>query len=276
MNADKKTQQNSVPLGVLSTGESVALDLGAPAHMAIQGMTRSGKTAGAYAFLASLASLAPRVRVHVIDPTTVLGRPLQDHPAGGRLALGTSDPHAPGEVVGALLEDMRERVAGLWDKKADKFTTWTKERPLEVLIVEELPGVVEWLEDDDKAEGRKPADRLAPRFIAGIRQLLAQGLKVGVVVVLLAQRFDAALITGAARSNIGVRVCLRVDDLDAVRMLFPGVESEDAQRLALSRPGRGLITTPHHRAELVALHHLNYAGYLHRLGAHDSTIQATS
>lgn len=258
------SKNNRVPLGVLATGETVSLDLSSPSHVAIQGMTRSGKSASAYALIASL--VARGAVVDVVDPTSVLGAPLVASGAASASCLGTGEPEQAVSVVEGLLELMRERVAGLWADRVDKRTVWTDDYPLRVLVVEELPGVVEWLQDNDAAEGRKSGERLAPAFVAGLRQLLAQGLKVGVLVVLLAQRFDASILSGPARSNIGVRVCLRVDDGDAVRMLIPGADVEIVETLATVRPGRGLATTPEFRGQKVALRHLDYADYLHKLG----------
>lgn len=259
--------QTFIQMGRLSTGEGVGLDLSAPSHVAIQGMTRSGKTAGTYSLLARLASLSPAVVLDVVDPTTVLGAPLVASGVTGSACLGTEEPRRAVEVVEGLLDVMRERVAGLWADRVDKRTTWSGSYPLRVLVVEELPGVVEWLSDDDAANGRKPGERLAPKFLAGLRQLLAQGLKVGVLVVLVAQRFDVTTLPGQARSNISSRICLQVIDSEAVRMLFPGAGSELVETLASVPPGRGLATFPGgHRAAHVALDYLDYSGYLDALG----------
>ena len=258
--------QTFIQMGRLSTGEGVGLDLSAPSHVAIQGMTRSGKTAGTYSLLARLASLSPAVVLDVVDPTTVLGAPLVASGVAGSACLGTEEPRRAVEVVEGLLDVMRERVAGLWADRVDKRTTWSADYPLRVLVVEELPGVVQWLTDDDGANGRKPGERLAPKFLACLRQLLAQGLKVGVLVVLVAQRFDVTTLPGQARSNVSIRTCLRVDDSEAVAMLFPGAGSELVETLASVPPGRGVVTVPGHRAAGVALDYLDYSGYLDALG----------
>lgn len=252
----------SIPFGVLSTGETVCFNLSAPSHIALQGMTRSGKSAAVYHFLASLTQCGVPVRVSMVDPTGVLGAPMESHSAAGSLSLGTQDASSAVAVVDAVLADMHDRVSQLWNERTDKWTTWTPARPLHLLVVEEAPGLVEWLADEDAAEGRKTNQRLAPRFVAGLRQIMAQGLKVGVVVLVMAQRMDASVISGPARSNIGIRICLRMDDPDGARMLFPGTDADVIAELATALPGRGLVTTPDHRMEKVRLLHCDYSAYV--------------
>lgn len=255
-----------IRLGRISTGEPVGFALSAPASVAIAGMTRSGKSAATYSFLSRLAACAPRVKISAVDITSVLARPLVEHEAGGAFCLGTADPAAAVAVVEGVRDEMRARVAGLWDLKTDKITTFTSDYPLIMLVVEELPGTVEMLQDDDAAQGRKAGERLAPKFIAALRVILAEGLKVGVCVLVLAQRLDASVISGPARSNLSIKIGLRVDDTSGAQMLFPGIAVDEAEQLAVAAPGRGLITAPGYRMERVALDYLDYPGYLERLG----------
>lgn len=262
----KESLSDFIRLGRISTGEPVGFSLSSPSSVAIAGMTRSGKSAATYSLLARLAALAPRVKISAVDITSVLARPVVEHAAGGEFALGTADPAAAVAVVENVRDEMRARVAGLWDWKTDKITTFSSDYPLIMLVVEELPGTVEWLQDDDAAQGRKAGEKLAPRFIAALRVILAEGLKVGVCVLVLAQRLDAAVISGPARANLGIRVGLRVDDASGAAMLFPGISTEEAEALAVAAPGRGLLTAPGYRMERVALDYLDYSDYLDALG----------
>jgi len=262
----ERKSDDFIRLGRISTGEPVGFSLSSPASIAIAGMTRSGKSAGTYSLLARLAALAPRVKISAVDITSVLARPLVEHPVGGDFALGTAEPVAAVEVVEKVRDEMRTRVGDLWNRKTDKITAFTSDYPLIMLVVEELPGTVEWLQDDDAAAGRKAGERLAPRFIAALRVILAEGLKVGVCVLVLAQRLDASVISGPARANLAIRIGLRVDDASGAAMLFPGISTEEAETLAVAAPGRGLITAPGYRMERVALDYLDYAAYLDELG----------
>lgn len=255
-----------VPLGVFSTGQQVEFDVCDPINIAIQGMTRSGKSSGAYHLVGNMASLDGCVRLWVIDPTEVLGAPLSGHKALAQMCNGTDSPESAVKLVEELLGCLKHRVSKLWERRIDKVNDFSESYPLNVLVIEELPGVVEWLNDDDMAEGRKGRKKLVPRFLKALRQIMGQGLKVGCCVVLLAQRFDASIITGQARSNIGVRICLRVDDSAAVEMLFPSADRGMCDQLATVPRGRGFITTPDVRAKRFRLFHTDYAGYLRLLG----------
>ena len=253
------------PLGVLATGETVGIDWAAPQNIALQGMTRSGKSAATYAFLSTLVPHKECVKLVVLDPTGVLGAPVKSSEFTGTVSLG-DDPRSALDSVVEVLDIVKQRCADLVDSGQDKRTEWTAEVPLVLLVLEELPGIVDMLQDDDAVHGRKASERLAPRFLSTIRQICAQGLKAGVVVLALAQRFDAAIITGAARANFGVRCSLRVDDSDSVRMLFPSADSAVGTRLATVQPGRGFITAPGVDLQPVRMNHLSYEQYLENLG----------
>lgn len=263
---NQECEMPQIRIGRLSTGEGVWFDMSAPQSVAIGGMTRSGKSAATYHLLSQLAGHAPQVELSVVDITSVLGRPLVENGCAENVCLGTFSAEKALKVVENVRDEMRERVRGLWEKRADKVTQFTADYPLHVLVVEELPGTVEWLQDDDAAHGRKPGQRLAPKFIAALRVILAEGLKVGVCVLLLAQRFDANVISGAARANLSIRIGLRVDDRAAAEMLFPGIDRDATEMLARAVPGRGLISAPGLREEKIALDWLSYEAYLQNLG----------
>lgn len=251
----------AVKIGQTATSEPV--EWNAPRHIAVQGMTRSGKTAGMYAFLSS-AYCTGRVRIIGVDPTAVLLRPYAE--MGERLIhCGGADlPHAV-KVLEEAVAIMDKRIASLWPARLDQFREYTPGRPVVLLVLEEAPGFMTALADDDAAEGRKTGDRLAPRAQRAVRRILAEGAKVGVLVFVAAQRLSTQVIPGDARSNLGFRITLRMDDGDGLRMLHSGLSSEDVRHLATASPGRGLVDTPTQHHARVRLLHLDYRAYLNRL-----------
>lgn len=232
-------------VGVDKSGRRVVLDVVAPWHFAVQGATRSGKSVFLYVLLGMLARRLD-VMVCGCDPSGVLLAPWGSHSGESFRALGTGDLLRHVQVSRALVSVMDERIGALIDPARgvfrDKLTEFDETTPLLVAVFEEFPGLVSALETEDKS--RKPADRLAPVFRANVRRLIQEGAKVGVRVVLVAQRFDASIIGGAERSNLATRVTFRVDNADAVRMLHPDVSAELVGRIKNFRPGVGLLECP--------------------------------
>ncbi|WP_205755761.1 hypothetical protein, partial [Bacillus amyloliquefaciens] len=81
-----------------------------------------------------------------------------------------------------------------------------------LLVLEEFPGIIEGAQDFDATNGLKPADRYAPRITSLVRQIAAQSAKAGIRMLLLAQRAEASIVGGNARSNFAVKMTLRVDE----------------------------------------------------------------
>lgn len=252
-----------VRLGVTAGGEDVLWD--APRHIAIQGMTRSGKSSAVYSFLAR-AHATGLVRVVGIDPTSVMLRPFAAlgehhiHTGGADLAGGLDS------VLDFAVREMDRRIGLLWPNRVDKIERFSRRRCVLLVVLEESAGLMAAMADDDAAEGRRPAERLAPRAKRLIRRILAEGAKVGVVALVIAQRMSTEVIPGDARSNVGYRLTLRMDDGDGLRMLHSGVQDEDARWVASAKPGRALVDSPALHHARVRLDWLDYDGYLAALG----------
>lgn len=253
-------------IGRDAAGNPVDIDLSSPVHMALQGQTRSGKSVAAYGLISALCAATAAtdcLDVYIIDPSKILGSPLSINPRA-RCVLGID-----GENVMAVMNDLLARLDSRTDRLmktgVDKLGEYTAEMPLTVLILEELPGIVEALQDEDLVRGRKTTERLAPRFISAVRRLLAEGLKTNLMVIALSQRFDASLLTGQARSNIGVRLCLRMDNADGVKMLLPGADEALEKFILAAGPGVGVIALPGGVMKRVKTDYVTYAGYVENL-----------
>ncbi|WP_226359142.1 FtsK/SpoIIIE domain-containing protein [Pseudonocardia sp. ICBG601] len=130
--------QVPVLLGRDEQGRDLVRDWASEAHMAIQGVTRSGKSRFVYGFLGQLAS-SPLVTVAGCDPTGLLWRPF----AGSRHApwqvSGLADIDAHEALLTRLVVDMDARIAGL---PAGRDTLAVSEaEPLRLVVFEELVGL---------------------------------------------------------------------------------------------------------------------------------------
>lgn len=250
----------AVTVGRVDDGSQLVVDLADAWHLAIQGMTRSGKSVLTYTLLGSLAH-RPEALVCGLDPTGILLGPWRDAPGAELRHLGTADMATAGEVAARIVAEMDRRIAWLMRSGLDKVPDPTPDLPVLVVVLEEYPGLLAAAEADDAAQGRKPAERVAPRIKAGVRRLIQEGAKAGVRVVLLAQRMDASIVGGAERSNLGTRISLRVDNGDAVRMLHASAGPDLVDGLANAEPGKGLIETPGHSARWFKADLLTYEQY---------------
>ena len=255
-------------LGVTEAGHDLVIDLADATHWAIQGMTRSGKSVLTYVLLAQLAA-RDDVVVAGLDPTGVLLGPWEGKPRSELRHLGTSDMSQAGEVLTQALGEMEARISRLLTSYKDKISSFSAAEPLLVVVLEEYPGLLKAADMDDKANARKPADRVRPKIEAAVSRLIAEGAKVGVRVLTLAQRMDASIIGGAERSNVGGRITLRVDNADAVRMLHPNAPPEVIEAAAYFGPGHGVIETPGRPLARFRADYLDYAEYVRRVTGRD-------
>lgn len=253
-----------VRLGVTAGGEE--LTWCGPCHIAFQGQTRSGKSSAVYSFLAR-AHATGLVRVVGIDPTSVMLRPFA--------ALGERHIHTGGaDLAGAVavlewaVAEMDRRIGLLWPNRVDKIERFGGPGPMLLLVVlEEAPVLLSGLASEDSSAGRRGGERLEPKAKHLIKRIFCEGNKVGVNVLTISQRTSVLVIPGDARSNVGYRITLRMDDPDGLRMLHSGVQDEDARWVASAKPGRALVDAPALRRQSRArLDWLEYSAYLSALG----------
>ncbi len=253
-----------VRLGIDRDGTDVWANLADSWHMAAQGVTRSGKSVLTYVLLSQVAP-NPAVLVTGCDPTGVLLGPWEGHPGSDLRALTTVDMQAHARVIGDLVAEMDRRITSLLDRRTDKLDVFTRDEPLLLVVLEEFPGLLAAAAADDAAEGRKPAERAAPRIKAGVRRLIQEGAKVGIRVLMLAQRMEADTVGGAERSNLGLRVTLREDNADSVRMLHPDVNPAWVALVHDAPAGHGLIEMPGMPLRLWKSDFLGYGDYCDRV-----------
>jgi len=247
-------------------GEDVYIDLRDSWHVGIQGMSRSGKSCLAYAIL-TLAAMMLEVVVCGCDPTGILFAPWAAAPGQLLRASGTRETLAVRAAVSAIVDEMERRIAMLPELDLDKFSEFTPTLPILLVILEEYPGLLSALEADDEAEGRKPVERIAPKIKRDVRRLVQEGAKVGIRLVILAQRAEASIVGGAERSNIGLKVTLRVDNGDAVRMFHPSASPELIEMMGSAKPGQGVVDLPGEGLRRMKVDYIDYSTYLARVRA---------
>lgn len=255
-----------VTLGRDEHGRPVTVAATGTAHMAIQGATRSGKSSATYTLLAALAYRAD-VLVTGIDPTGVLLAPFRAGPGERYIATGTSSDdlaHAV-DVLDRLVVAMDARIRDLLATGADKITTFSASLPAVWVVLEEYPGLLAAARALDAESSAKGRDRLAPRLERALGRLVKEGAKVGVTVLVLAQRMSANALDTDDRANIAVRVTLRVDNGDAVAMLHDGLTREGIDKVRQFAPGVAVMEAPGVPARRVRFHYTDYPTYRRRV-----------
>lgn len=203
-------------------------------HLAVQGQTRSGKTAFMYALLAQAAHY-PRVLVAGADASGLLLRPFTGTRHASWQALGLSDLGRVEEVLTHLVTEMDARIVGLpFDRDEIDISD---ENPVVLVVLEEWPGVLRALESATDTKASKRVRSLVGR-------LLAESHKVGFRVVVVAQRAEAGILGGAERAQLAGRLSFRTDNVDSVRLLHPDVPDDLAVEHGQGPPGVALMSWP--------------------------------
>lgn len=266
---DQRDQDFPLTIGRLENGGDAEADLTDAAHVAIQGATRSGKSVLTYGLLGNLAG-RENVRVCGADPTGLLLGPWAKRDDSGPIALGgigaAEDDELDGyvDLATGLMQEMQERARILHESGQDKISDFTADLPLLVVVLEEYPGLLEALKAGDVGRGTaKTADgpKREPVFVSAVGRLLREGAKYGIRVLILAQRMDASLIGGGARSQLGMRITLRIDNADGVRMLHEGVDSELVSQVAQFSPGQGIFQVPGKPLTVARFDLIEYSDY---------------
>lgn len=261
----------AVVLGRDEHGHPVTLNPYTTAHAGMQGATRSGKSSTCYTLLAALAH-RPDVIVCGVDPSGLLLDPFTTK-HGGRggvfIATGTSRDditHAV-TVLADLVAMMDARIRDLRATGTDKLTTYTSTVPACWVVMEEYPGLLAAAKALDAEAGTKSSERLAPRLAASLGRLVKEGAKVGLFVLVLAQRMSADALNTDDRMNLALRLTLRVDNGDAVTMLHDGITRDHIHTVRDFAPGVALVESPGAGVRRVRLHYTDYATYRKRVAA---------
>ncbi|MCH8611899.1 FtsK/SpoIIIE domain-containing protein [Arsenicicoccus dermatophilus] len=252
-----------VVLGRREDGTDLTWDPWTDAHIGLQGQTRGGKSHGVQTLLAGV-SMRTDVVVTGCDPSGILLGPWTNGRGGAWIATGTRDMTQHAAVLTALVTEMDHRIATLTQAGVDKLTRFTAATPVLVVVLEEYPGLLAAARSDDDTTGRKAGDRITPVIERQVGRLVREGAKVGVRVVVLAQRMSAKTLDTDDRANLPTRITLRCDSTDSIRMLHDGTDVDPADVRAFP-PGVALVETPGHPLTRARLDATTYATYLRRV-----------
>ena len=201
--------------------------------MVITGRTRSGKSVLLYNLLYQLHGLP--VQVCGIDPSGIVFNALGEGLGGsGWRVLTLRDPARACDVMHQIVAEMDRRIDLLLSRRIDKFGSFSPDFPCLWVVLEEYPGTLSALAAIDQANGAKAADRVEVRIRADVQRLALEGAKVGIKLVVVAQRADAQLLSGVLRAQLVRRISFSQDP-DGLRMLHEGITPEQveaAQRFA--------------------------------------------
>ena len=226
-----------VRVGETEYQDPVAYDFATPSHIALAGATRSGKSALAYWLLGQLAAM-PWVRIVGSDVSSLLLHPLAGDPL---VALGQDDLDAHARALEGVEKLMRDRLDRLLAERRDKIDEFTVACPLVLVVIEEFPSLLELAKTLDASTS--PKGRLEARLRSVFLRLVTQSAKCGIRVMVVAQRMDASILQGVARSNIETRFLLRSDEA-GIEMMIPGLDDQQRSFLARARPGVGYLGMP--------------------------------
>jgi hypothetical protein len=222
-------------------GADLFLDLANMAtHLAVQGQTRSGKSIFAYQMLTTLAA-SQSVLIAGADPSGILLAPFRGTRHAAWQATGTKRPEDVLDMLGKVLGAMDRRTEEIAAEMTDKIEVFTPQRPLIVVALEEFPGIRRAIETADVANGAGSGSRLLPLFDLAVSRLAAEGAKVGIRMVIMAQRLDTTVLKGGDRANIPTRISFRVDKSEAIGMLHESLPTGlDVEKVRNFPPGVGL------------------------------------
>lgn len=252
----------AIVIGRCDDGTNAILDVADAAHTAIQGMTRSGKSALCYTIFGQLVG-CPEVRVTGIDPNRVLLEPLAQ--AQENFVLG-ADPAGALNLLDCTCAAMDERLRLLSERgiAALEAKHFCADLPIMVLMLEEYAGLLALAAAHDEGVSGK-AEKVLPKIKQRVARLVSEGAKAGIRVILITQRMDAGIVDGAVRAQFGTRITMGVDNGDAVRMLHPEVTPEVVEKVVHFPVGRALYWR-HRRQAYMQADFTDYRVYRERLG----------
>jgi hypothetical protein len=228
-----------IQVGRTEQGADLRVPLLEAGHAIVQGRTRSGKSLWSYSWLAQLAQ-ADDVIVSGSDPSGLLLAPWEARQPSW-VALGTSGgAQAHLDVLDALTAEMDRRLRTL-PKGCDKLPISSSD-PALLVALEEYPALIRLASTAGKPAAGQP--KVVERIQGQVGRLLSEGAKVGVCVLLIAQRADAAIVGGFERGQASLRLSFSVDSGDALKMLHSGVDAPTAEAHATAPKGVALLSAP--------------------------------
>jgi hypothetical protein len=237
-NATVQAMVKATPAGVVWLGQGrdgvqVTIDLNRHPHVLVSAPTGAGKSAVARSIACQLMAKDDRCEVVNIDGKHLSQLWLRELP-------GAHNLHDAEPIHHALLDlaaEARGRVAHADTLPRREVDAYVAGLDRKVLLVEEAPTLMEWLQDWWRANRERGARDTSPAVLA-LREMLNMSRIAGYHIIGLAQRADAkAMGGGQARENYVWRILAAGYTRQAWGMLVPEIEytpSEDRDGWAMA------------------------------------------
>jgi S-DNA-T family DNA segregation ATPase FtsK/SpoIIIE len=225
------------PIGIDVEGSPVVADFADPntCHALVAGSTGSGKSEWLKAMVASmlLRSSPEHLKIALIDPKIltfagVEGSPFLWRPVATTLAEALA-------ILRDAVEDMDARYRMLaregFVNLGERVKAGQTDLPFLILIFDEFADLVLAGRDDKK------------EFEALVARIAGKGRAAGIHLVLATQRPDRAVVTGLIKSNLPLKVCLKVANTVNAQIVLdePGAENLFGKGDLLCDFGKGLV-----------------------------------
>jgi S-DNA-T family DNA segregation ATPase FtsK/SpoIIIE len=225
------------PVGVDIEGETIVSDFcdSNTCHVLVAGTSGSGKSEWLKSLVAGLAfrNAPERLRFALVDPKILTFSSVEPSPYLWRpVATGIDTALA---ILEAAVVEMGNRYASLAREGflsiADRFKSGLFEIPFLVIVFDEFADLV--------LTGGKEKKQ----FEEMVARLAGKGRAAGIHLVLATQRPDRTVVTGLVKSNLPMKVCLRVANSINSQIVIgeTGAESLLGKGDLLSDMGRGVI-----------------------------------
>ncbi|HTO63983.1 MAG TPA: DNA translocase FtsK [Bradyrhizobium sp.] len=225
------------PIGIDVEGMPVVADFADPntCHALVAGSTGSGKSEWLKALVASLLlrNKPGNVQIALIDPKILTFAGVEGSPYLWRPVATTL--HQAMAILRDAVAEMDARYQKLaregFVNLGERIKSGKADLPFLVLIFDEFADLVLAGRDDKKD------------FETLVARIAGKGRAAGIHLVLATQRPDRAVVTGLIKSNLPLKVCLKVANAVNAQIVLdePGAESLFGKGDLLCDFGRGLV-----------------------------------
>jgi S-DNA-T family DNA segregation ATPase FtsK/SpoIIIE len=232
----KKKSATAFPIGVGIDGQTILSDFfdSNTCHVLVAGTSGSGESEWLKSLIASLAfrNAPERLRLALVDPKILTFSGVESSPYLWR-PLAT-DIDAALEVLESAVSEMEGRYRILAKEGfisiSDRIMAGRIDLPFVVLVFDEFADLILTGRDERK------------NFEGMVARLAGKGRAAGVHLVLATQRPDRTVVTGLIKSNLPMKVCLRVANATNSHIVLgeAGAESLLGKGDLLCDLGRGI------------------------------------
>jgi FtsK/SpoIIIE family/PD-(D/E)XK nuclease superfamily/FtsK alpha domain len=227
----------SFPIGIDVEGAPVVADFADPntCHALVAGSTGSGKSEWLKAMVASmlLRGSPQQVQIALIDPKILTFAGVEGSPYLWRPVATTLTEAL--KILRDAVKEMDSRYQALaregFVNLGERIKASKGDLPFLVLVFDEFADLILAGRDDKK------------EFETLVARIAGKGRAAGIHLVLATQRPDRAVVTGLIKSNLPLKVCLKVANAVNAQIVLdePGAESLFGKGDLLCDFGKGLV-----------------------------------